>query len=132
MDSLKKLLTNDKFLKHNDIQLLEVSKGRAKAKLDVKDHHLNGIATVHGGAIFTLAELAFSAASLSYGTMAFAINMNISYVKAVSEGPLTAEAREVSINPKYGIFSVDIRDKIGDLIAVFQGLAYRKKDPLGA
>ena len=132
MDHIETLLSNDKFLEHNGIQLIDVSKGCARAKLDVTDHHLNGIQTVHGGAIFVLAELAFSAASLSYGTMAFAVNMNISYLKSVTDGPLIAEAKEISRNPKYAIYGVDIKDKNGDLVAIFQGLSYRKEDAITA
>jgi acyl-CoA thioesterase len=49
-------------------------------------------------------------------------------MKAVSVGTLTAEATEDSLNPKLGSYTVRIRDEKGDLVAIFQGLAYRKKE----
>jgi acyl-CoA thioesterase len=43
-----------------------------------------------------------------------------------------AEAREVSKNFKIGLYGVDVKDDQGDLVAQFQGVAYRKKDKLPA
>lgn len=130
MKNIKKFFKNDKFAEHVGIELLEVSEGRAKAKLEIKKEHLNSVKIVHGGAIFTLADLAFAAASNSHGTVAVAINVSISYLKAVSKGTLIAEAKEVSKNSKLATYSILITNEGGDTIAIFQGTAYRKKDML--
>jgi len=65
---------------------------------------------VHGGAIFTLADLAFAAASNSHGTVAVAINASIWFVTAAREGTLYAEAKEVSRNPKLATYSIQVTD----------------------
>jgi acyl-CoA thioesterase len=130
MENIVKFLNDDKFAEHNGIELLEVSEGRARAKMDIKSQHLNGARVVHGGAIFTLADFAFAAASNSHGTIALAINANISFVKAVTEGILFAEAREISLNPKLATYTINITNEKNDLIAIFQGMVYRKKDSL--
>ena len=113
-----------------DIELVDASLGSATVKMQVADQHLNGVNVVHGGAIFTLADFAFAVASNSYGTVAVAINVSITFMKAATAGTLTARAREVSRNAKLSSYTIDITDEQGDLIAVFQGLAYRKKDNL--
>lgn len=59
-----------------------------------------------------------------------AINANISYLKAVTKGVLTAEARELSSGGRIGSYTVDIFDKSHDLVCVFQGMAYRKRDKI--
>ncbi len=129
---MKNLLTffrkNDKFAGHSGIELLEISKGRAKAVMKIKKLHLNAVGSVHGGAIFTLADFVFAAASNSHGTVAVAINVSISYVKAASKGRLFAEAIEVAINSKLASYTVNITDEDGSLIAIFQGMVYRKKE----
>jgi acyl-CoA thioesterase len=84
MEVVKNFFKNDRFAEHLGIELLEVSKGQAKAKMEIKDHHLNGVNIAHGGAIFSLADLAFAVASNSHKTIALAINANISFLKAVS------------------------------------------------
>jgi len=126
MDTLEKMTENDKFAKHVGVRLLEVSKGYAKAELTIGDQHLNGLGIAHGGAIFTLADLVFAAASNSRGTDAVAININISYFKAEREGKLTAEAKEISLNRKLATYSISVFNGTGEKIAAMQGTAFRK------
>ena len=126
MEHIKTAVDQDHFAKYIGIRLLEVSKGRATAELSIEGHHLNGLGLVHGGAIFTLADLVFAAASNSYGIDALAINANISYFKATRGGKLFAEAKEVSLTRKLATYSIDVTDETGDKVAIFQGTAYRK------
>jgi acyl-CoA thioesterase len=130
MEKVKQRLRNDKFAERGNIELLSISPGRATARMTLQPHHLNGIGTVQGGAIFTLADFAFAAAANSHGTVSVAVNASITFMKAAQTGTLWAEARELAKNFKIGTYSVDIKDDQGDLVAHFQGLAYRKKDQL--
>jgi len=118
MEAVKNFFKNDRFAEHLGIELLEVSKGQAKAKMEIKDHHLNGVNIAHGGAIFSLADLAFAVASNSHKTI------------AVSGGTLIAEAKEVSINPKLATYDIRVTNENNELIAIFQGTVYRKKDKI--
>ena len=130
MEVVKNFFKNDRFAEHVGIELLEVSEGRAKAKMEIKEHHLNGVNIAHGGAIFSLADLAFAVASNSHRTIALGINANISYLKAAAGGTLIAEAKEVSLNLKLATYEVRVTDENNDLIAIFLGTVYRKKDKL--
>jgi acyl-CoA thioesterase len=98
--------------------------------MPLRPHHWNGLKTIHGGAIFTLADFTFAAACNSHGTVAVALGANITFLKAATTGTLWAEAREIAKNIKVGSYLIEVKDDQGDLIATFQGLAYRKKDPL--
>lgn len=130
MEKIKKFFKKDKFAEYAGIELLEVKEGWAKSKMVITENHLNGIGTVHGGAIFTLADFTFAAAANSYGTITVAINASISFMKAARSGTLFAEAEEISINPKLGTYTITVTDDKGELIAIFQGMAYRKRDKI--
>ena len=130
MDTVKRFFKNDKFAERANIELLSVSPGHACAKMTLHPHHMNGYGTVQGGAIFTLADFAFAAASNSHGKVAVAINVSITFMKAGESGTLWAEAREVSKNIKLGSYTVEVKDDQGELVAVFQGLAYRKSEAI--
>jgi len=130
MKNIKKFFENDKFAEYLGIELLEVSEGKAKAKMEIKEHHLNSVKIAHGGAIFALADLVFSVASNSHGTVAVSINVSISYLKAVKTGTLFATAEEVSCNPKLATYTIHVTDEEDDIIAIFQGMVYRKKEKL--
>lgn len=130
MKNFKEYFQRDQFAARSNIELLEAADGHAKAKMTLQPYHWNGLDTVHGGAIFTLADFAFAAASNSHGTVAVAIDANITFMKAAVSGTLYAEAREIARNFKLGSYTVEVRNDQGELIAQFQGLAYRKKDKL--
>ena len=124
-------MQNDRFVAHCGIQLLDMQPGTATCRLQIEPHHLNGVGIVQGGALFTLADFAFAAASNSHGTPALALRCDISFLKAVSSGCLTAVAREISNSRKISLYRVDIRGDDGDLVATFSGTAYKKGLPPG-
>jgi acyl-CoA thioesterase len=127
MSNWKQRLENDQFAKHNGIEMLDADIGYARVKMEIQPYHLNGVGIVHGGAIFTLADFAFAIAANSREQVAVAINVSIAFIKAVKEGSVFAEARELSVNPKLGVYQVDVFDQTKELLASFQGMAYRKR-----
>ena len=131
MQELKQFFsTEDLFARHAGIELVDAGPGWAKASMKIEPFHYNGVRTVHGGAIFTLADFTFAVASNSHGTLAMGINTSMSFVKAALKGKLYAEARELSRNPRLASYSVMITDDAGDNVAIFQGMAYRKKESI--
>ena len=132
MEQIARFFDRDKLAKFLDIELVEVSPGQATTRMTIQEKHYNGVNITHGGAIFTLADYAFAAASNAHGTVAVAINVSISFLKSARTGTLWAEAREISRNPKLATYTVEVKDDSGDLVALFQGMVYRKKDPIPA
>ena len=130
MDTLRNFVENDLFARHLHIDMLSYGNGSAQARMTLSAEHLNSAGTAHGGAIFSLADAVFSAASNSHGTLALAINVSISFFKAARSGTLIADGREVSRNPRLATYLVEVKDQDGDQIALFQGTVYRKKDSL--
>ena len=130
MEILEKFVQKDHFARHLGVEMLDFGGGRARARMAIDKHHLNSAGTVHGGAIFSLADAVFSVASNSHGSLALAINVSISFFKAVTRGTLTAEAEEVSINPRLATYLITVSDEGGSRIALFQGTVYRKKDSI--
>lgn len=131
MQNIKQFFSNeDKFARHAGIELLDVRPGWAKASMKIESFHFNGAKTVHGGAIFTLADFVFAVASNSRGTLAMGINASVNFVKAALKGTLYAEAKEQSLNAKLATYSVMVTDDAGDVIAIFQGMVYRKKESI--
>jgi len=127
-ETLKRYFKRDLFAHHVGIELIEAHNGYAKASLAIKEHHLNGVGRVHGGVIFTLADLAFAAASNSQGRVAVAISASIQFLRAPKGDRLFAEAREISCDHKLASYEITVTDETGEIISVFQGMVYRKKE----
>jgi len=121
--------TKDRFAAANGMAVVEVSPGFARSSFTVEERHLNGVNIVQGGALFTLADLAFAAASNAHGQVAVGLNASIAFFKPGLTGDLlTAEAKEVSLTARTAYYTVEIRNQNSVLIAQFQGNAYRKKE----
>jgi acyl-CoA thioesterase len=113
------------------IRILEVDTGYSRVEMEVKDDLMNILETLHGGAIFSLIDEALQAASNSHGSVAVALNVNISYLSPPESGSvLIAEAREIHLTKKTGHYEVKVRDEMGRLIAISQAITYRKGTPL--
>ena len=125
---LEQILKNDRFASHNDIRLVSIGKGEATAEMTISEKHLNGVNIIQGGALFTLADFAFAAASNSHGRIAVASNASITFYKGVSSGILTAFAKEMNRGKTLSHYSVDILVESVTKIAYFTGTAFLKGD----
>ncbi|MGI5912974.1 MAG: PaaI family thioesterase [Syntrophomonadaceae bacterium] len=123
-------LEKDRFAAYIGAKLIKVEPGYALGQLEIADKHLNAVNIVQGGVIFTLADYVFGAASNSYGHVALSINANISYYKPPKGKIITAEAREISATKKIANYNVDIFDEKHNLIARFNGTAYKKNEEI--
>ena len=113
------------------IRLIDFHEGYARVEMDVTPDLANSLGTFHGGAIFSLVDEAFQVAGNAHGTVAVALNMNISYLLTPEHGSrLTAEAREFHCTRKTAHYEIKVTDEKKRLIATCQALAYRKGDPL--
>lgn len=121
---------NDRYAKLTGIEICEAGKGYCKAKLKIEEKHLNAANVVQGGVVFTLADVAFAVASNSHGQLALAVNVNITFLKSVSDGSLYATAKEISDPKRLGAYDVFVHNEHNELIARFNGLVYRKNEKI--
>jgi acyl-CoA thioesterase len=119
------LVRQDRLAQFMGMEIVELEVGRAKVRMEAKAEHCNGLGIVHGGTIFSLADFAFAAACNSHEVPTVAIHADISYVKAALPGVLVAEAKE-AVDAKIGVTEVRVTNGEGQLVAIFQGVSYRK------
>ena len=119
------------FTKKFGIKLVDIDEGYSKVEMNFTPDMENILGMAHGGAIFALIDEAFETASNSHGTIAVALNMNITYISSPASGTrLTAEAREFSRTQKTASYDIKVVDDQNNLIASCQALVYRRGKPL--
>ncbi len=128
MDSVRKGLESDAYASHLGIELLSVEPGCARARMCIEPFHANMHGMVHGGALFSLADFVFQAASNSHGVVAVAVQANITYLQAPQKKVLYAEATEVSRTRRLATYSIRVTEEGDKLVATFQGTVYRMPD----
>lgn len=118
-------LAKDQFARYLRAEVLAAGPGSIRVKIDTGKEHLNGHGGVHGGVIFALADIAFAMACNASERQSVGIQASISYINGATEGPLYAEAREVSTKSRLAHYLVDVTTGQGTLVAQFTGTSYR-------
>ena len=127
--TLKEFFKGDHFAVLAGCELLEIREGYARAKMTVEEHHLNGGNFCQGGAIFTLADLAFAAAVNSHLVLTVSTSSNISFFRSVPLGATVyAEARELVNHHRMPYAEVRVTDEQQRLVAIFTSSGYRKQE----
>jgi acyl-CoA thioesterase len=130
-DAFLKQVGKEPFAQKLGIKLLEIDDGYSKVAMTFTPDMENFMGMAHGGAIFVLIDEAFETASNSHGTMAVALNMNVTYLSSPPSGTiLTAEAREFNRTQKTASYDIKVVDEQNNLVASCQALVYRKGTPL--
>lgn len=113
---------SDRASQHIGMEIAEVDAGRAVLTLTVRPEHCNGHGICHGGITFMLADSAFAFACNSRNQMTVAQHNAISYLAPGQEGDvLRAEAREISLNGRSGLYDVTVTNQDNRVIAAFRG-----------
>ena len=123
--ALIEFFQHDEFARQNGITLVEIAEGYARTAVQVTERHLNAGGSVQGGVLFTLADLAFAAATNSHGTLTVTTAANITFLRGVTGGTLTAEARELVDHHRLPYCEVRVTDETGQLVALFTASGYR-------
>lgn len=131
-EQIGRFFEQDAFAKSNGVRVVELRLGYARAEMMVEPRHLNAVGTVQGGALFTLADLAFACASNSHGLVAVACQADATFFRGETAGKLTATAEEIARTRKLSTCVVRVTNEQGELVLLFKGIAYIKGTPLEA
>jgi len=130
-ESIRSAIANavekEPFARAMKIELVALDLGYSAVEMDYAPSSMANIyARAHGGAIFALIDEAFETAGQTDGTIAVALNVNVTYVSSPDDGTrLRAEARLVSQTKRTASYDIRVTNSAGTLIATCQALAYR-------
>ena len=130
--ALFEAVRTEPFARALNITLEELDQGYSVVEMKYDPDRMNNIYEhAHGGALFGLIDEAFETACQTEGTIAVALNMNVTYVASPKAGArLRAVARQISQTKKTASFDIKVTDETGDLIASCSALAYRTGKPI--
>ena len=131
-EAIYNAVKNEPFAKAMQIRLKELALGYSVVEMTYDPDHMNNIYDrAHGGAVFALIDEAFETAGQTDGTIAVALNVNVTYVSSPEPGvKLRAEAQRVSPTKKTASYDIRVSDVSGNLVAICSALAYRTGKPI--
>jgi acyl-CoA thioesterase len=123
---VEKMMRDDLFSQWLGIEILEIKEGYSKLKMLVRQEMVNGFAVVHGGVAFSLADSAFAFACNNRNNLSVALDVTISFTKAVNTGDiLTAEAKELHNGRSTGVYLIHVTNQKNEQVAFFKGTCFR-------
>ena len=94
------------------IRVVDLEEGHAVVELHVNKNHLNPIGSIHGGCLYTMADIAAGTAASSYGYNATTLCSDIHYLNAgLNTTYLRAEAKAIKHGKRTMVFDISIHDQ---------------------
>jgi len=130
--AIETAVVQEPFARSMGIELRNLEDGYSLVEMVYDPSRQNNIyGRAHGGAVFGLIDEAFETAGQTDGTVAVAMNVNVTYIVSPEPGDrLHAEARRVAQTKRTANYDIKVTDSSGRLIAVCQALAYRTGKPI--
>lgn len=130
--AIEKAVKREALAKTLNIELVELDTGFSVVEMDYDPASMSNIYDrAHGGAIFALIDEAFETSCQTHGTIAVALNVNVTYIASPDKPvKLRSESREVSRTKKTASYAINVVDENMKLIATCQALAYRTGKPI--
>ncbi len=120
------MFNNDPFSQWLGIERIVDDKGKSTLRMAIRKEMLNGFAIAHGGIAYALADSCLAFASNSHGRKSVSVETSISHTQPIKEGDtITANAEEVSLTNKIGIYQIRISNQENKTVALFKGTVYR-------
>ena len=126
MEELYSKLQKDPYANLLGIKVEKVEQGYSLCSVIITESMLNFLGLPHGGLMFSLADVAFSAASNSDYSPSFALDVSGSFMKPAKVGErITSEATLIHTTKRTGVYKMEVK-KENDLLAIFHGTVFRK------
>jgi acyl-CoA thioesterase len=123
-----KVFANDAASRGLGIAIEVIAPGYARATMTVRADMVNGFGLCHGGVITTLADTAFAFACNSHNELTLASGIFIEILNPGHVGDrLIAEAREVLINGRLGLYDIMVTNQHGKQVASMRGRSHTMK-----
>lgn len=121
-----KMMDHDAFSQWMNVEVLEIKEGYSRIKMIIRKEMVNGFGIVHGGIPFSLADSAFAFACNNRNNLSVALDVTITFTKAVNIGDtLAAEAKEVHNGRSTGVYLISVMNQKNELVALFKGTCFR-------
>ncbi len=108
---------DDLYMKMLGIEFIEISKGYAKSKMKVTPQIYNPYNSVHGGCLFSIADITAGYAACTYGHYVSTISGNMNYIRpAMNTQYIYCIGQEVRQGKQVSAYNVELSDDYGNIL----------------
>lgn len=125
-DVVNHMMEHDAFSQWMGVEVLEIKEGYSRIRMTIRKEMVNGFGITHGGLAFSLADSALAFACNNRNNLSVALDITITFTKAVSVGDvLTAEAKEIHNGKSTGVYLIHVTNQKNEQVAFFKGTCFR-------
>jgi acyl-CoA thioesterase len=125
-ERIERLLAVDRYARHLGIRLVEVSDDRLVLEMPIAEQHLNFLDLTHGGAVFSLADVAMSLASNGHGERAVAVDAHLVISGGSAAGDVLRAVAEPAVGGRtLGTHRITVTRGDGRIVGIFTGTVLR-------
>ncbi len=125
LEEAREHFKNDRFATNAGMVIDAMGDDWSECSVVLTDNHKNAYGGVMGGAIFTLADLAFAVCANQIHSLSVAQQVSINYLNAPKGAKLIARAECIKNGRTTAILSVKVFDDTGRDVALFTGTAFK-------
>ena len=125
LEEVREYFKNDKFATNAGMQVESFSDEEVICSVELTDDHKNANGGIMGGAIFTLADLAFAVLVNNIHKPSVAAQVSINYLSGAKGKMLYAKSFCIKTGRSTTVASVDVYDELGTKVALFTGTAFK-------
>jgi len=131
-DAIMRAVKEEPLARQFNMELVELATGHSVVEMTYDPASMNNLYhRAHGGALYALIDEAFETAGQTHGTIAVAMNVNVTYMASPDPGArLRAEASEIKRTKRTAAYEITVFDENRQLLATCQALAFRTGKPI--
>lgn len=121
---------DDPYGMHDGIELTKLSEGFAEARMAVTPDLINPYNVVHGGALFSIADIAGGAAAASHDVAAVTLDADLHFMRpALNCKTIVARAEEIKFGRRAMVFRLQVMNEVETVLAegIFTYMTIDKK-----
>jgi acyl-CoA thioesterase len=126
LEMFRSYFENDRYAALTGVEIESVEEGGARCSLALDERHSNAAGGVHGGAIFTLADLALAVHCNEAFVQGEAVgvtvaqSISVSFLKPPKGSVLVATSALLSKGRTVSVYRVSVSDELGTRVAEMQ------------
>lgn len=126
MEEVRAFFAKDKFATENGAVIEEFSEGYARCSIEINERHLNAVGGVQGGVHYMLADFTFAVATNWKECRTVSLHSDIAYLGTMKGTKMIAEAFQVKNGRTTCYYRVDVKDDLGNMLAVANITGFNK------
>ena len=125
-EKVRAFFAKDTFATSNGALIEDFADGYARCSIVLNENHYNAVGGVQGGVHYMLSDFAFAVATNWKECRTVSLRCDISYLGSVKGKKIIAEAQLVKEGRTTCYYRVDVKDDLGNLVAVTNITGFHK------